>query len=385
MSTVSINGQTAISAAITIPFYGPWSADVVLATTAAIPSSVTLAIGKLSLVGTVYRQSSFSGSRSVRIVGGAGGWRTTLPARGYSNAGGLKLSTVLGDAAREAKETISIPTDRGIGTAYVREKAKGERVLKLLTGGQWWIDPAGVTQLKTRDASAIATPFTVTSWSGGKGKFEIATEDYQDWLPGRTFTSPTVTTSQTISLVTVLLENGGKLRLHVLNTNNTQERMLANIRDIVRSEIAALSYSCPWSYTVASSTTTTVDATPDDPRMPGLTGVPLMPGLISDQLSPANGSSCIIQFVNADPARPVCTALGAPPLARSGDSLDAGYIVLQQSGAIATSVGVNSYFPGGIVGKAQAIQAAATLPGSPGSIISFTGGLLTNSASKVSL
>src|SRR5258708_6814050 len=125
-----------------MPFYGTWSADVLLATSETIPTKVTLQVGSLSLSGTVVRTASFAGSRSARIVGGGGGWRKTIPSKGYSHPGGLQLSTVLNDAARESGETISISSDVTLGTSWTRSRAKAEQQLHLLTGGRWWGDPS---------------------------------------------------------------------------------------------------------------------------------------------------------------------------------------------------------------------------------------------------
>lgn len=308
---VTLNGVRVVSGSITIPFYGACVADVVLSDSKEIPSSSTLAAGNLNLTVTIVRQASFAASRSARILGGSAGWRKVLPSRGYSHLAGVKLSTVLGDAARECGETIVIDVDRTIGTHYARDEGKAERVLELEIGGQWWVDPSGVTRTKDRDTSPIVSPFTVIAWSGGKGQFEIATEDIASWQPGRTFTAPTVEGTQQVSSVTIEVDNEGKARLHILSTSGAVERLRDSIRSIIRQEIAALSYAGVYEYVIGASLglglVSTIDATPTDPRMPPLTGVPLFGiGIVSP---PITGTKCRIRFVNADPTRPECIAI----------------------------------------------------------------------------
>lgn len=314
MSTLSVNGKRAVTATVTLPMFGAWSADIVMADGEILDGAATLVIGDLTLKGTVVRQGSFAGSLSTRIVAGADGWRKELPSKGYSHVVGVKLSTVLGDVASESGESISVASDRSVGTFYTRDKGKARDVLSLLIGETWWIDNDGVTQTGARASTPIVTPFTVSKWDGAHGQFEIATEAISNWTPGRTFATSTVPLPQTISSVTIESDNNGKLRLHVLSTDATEtERLRSSLRSLIRAELATLLYAGVWEYSVAPSLglglVKTIDCTPTDSRMPALTNVPLV-GL-GDVAAPVAGTSCRIRFVNCDPARPECVALGS--------------------------------------------------------------------------
>jgi hypothetical protein len=217
MTFASVDGGRAITKArVTIPEYGTWAADVSLSDSSQIPIITTLTIGDLSMSAAVIRMASFSGSKSARLIGGFGGWRKTLARGMYASSGGVRLSTVLQDAATELGERIVVADDRSLGTLYVRQEAPGQRLLRNLIGPVWWIDPSGVTQTGPRSGGDITSQFDVIHWSGGKGSFEIATETYADWMPGRTFTAPTVSTRQVVSMVSLDQDNDGKLRLEVL-------------------------------------------------------------------------------------------------------------------------------------------------------------------------
>lgn len=229
----TLNGQRIISGKITIPYYGSWSADVTLNLEAsvlpqvvalgvptALPPPVTILLGDLTLQGYAYRVFSFAGARSARCSGGVGGWKNNVIAKSYQNPAGINLSMVLGDAAKEVGESVVVNPDSSIGTAYMREAAPAQRVLKQLAGALWWIDPkTGTTNVSpTRRSDAITTPFQVVSYNGGLGVFTIASENLGDWMPGRVFTSPTVTVQQTVSSVVHAIDNTGKVRTEVMTT-----------------------------------------------------------------------------------------------------------------------------------------------------------------------
>ena len=308
---LALNGFRAISGTVSIPQWGPWSADIVLATSDPLVAQATVTIGDLTLSGTIIRMASFAGSRSARVVAGGGGWRKIIPGKGYAHDAGVKLSSVLNDAAREAGEQISVADDRSIGASYTRKKGQAGRALRLLIGSQWWIDPHGVTQTKVRDATPISSAFTVVGWSGGKGRFEIATEKYSDWMPGRTFTAPTVKTPQTISSVTLTADNDGKLRLDILAGQAREDRLTQQIRDIVRDELATHDYCAIVEYEVTKASEMKIDCKPTDPGTgwPMLSDVPLRAGLLGEVVTPTVGKKAMLGFLNADPTRVVCVGL----------------------------------------------------------------------------
>ena len=310
----SLNGSRAISGRVTRPMFGPWSADVVLASSDVLPSAVTLQIGSLKLVGTVIRMASFAGSRSARIVGGYAGWRKTIDAKGYYHAAGVKLSTVLEDAARSAGEKISVAADSVIGTNYVRRRDTAERVLKFFLDGDWWIDNDGVTQTKARDAKAIVTPFTVIKWSGARGRFQIATENYEDWEPGRTFTAPTVTGTQTISSVSIVLDNEGTIRLDVLAGETSEDRLIKDIRAIVKDELRQQHFDFV-EYEITAAREGEVDCKPangDASGYPALSGVPIKSGELGSVVTPTVGKKIVLFVMSADPTKVRVVSIEGP-------------------------------------------------------------------------
>jgi hypothetical protein len=212
----SLGGERIISGEILIPQYGMIEADVLLAEPDTIPQTPVITWGNASYQAAVVRMASFSGSRSARLCGGFGGWRTTLEPRAWSNAGGVSVKQVMTSTAQECGEQVNVPIDRTIPSYFRSGNLTAAQVLFALAGASWYIDVAGVTQAQARPTSQITSQFDILTYSGGKGLFEVGTEDVASWVPGAVFSTPVVTTPQTISSVNIRMARDGTVRLHVL-------------------------------------------------------------------------------------------------------------------------------------------------------------------------
>lgn len=141
MSTATLNGKTCTKARVALPAWGVWWAEVELAEEHTLTGSLTLQIADLTLVGARVSGRASGGRSAYRLAGGAASWGVTVPAKSYSNDAGVKLATVLQDAASAAGETLdaaTIPTST-IGPSYSRELAPASRVLEQLSPrpGTW--------------------------------------------------------------------------------------------------------------------------------------------------------------------------------------------------------------------------------------------------------
>lgn len=215
MAFASFNGAAVNSAKLCVPYYGIWCADLAFPKPDAVDLSGPLVIGDLSMQGTIVSGDSFAGSRKVQAIGGKAGWRKSIPSQNYSNPSGIKLSVVLGDAAANVGEQVRVSNDSVIGVSYVRESAPASRFLRQLAGPLWYIDSDGITQVGDRPTKAITTAFSIIKADPSNNSFQIATENYKDWLPGNTF-SNVIVPMHRISMTTFILDNQGKLRLEVL-------------------------------------------------------------------------------------------------------------------------------------------------------------------------
>lgn len=213
---LSLSGQRVVTGSISIPLYGAWSGDVQISGSDPIPDNGPLVMGNLTLAANIYRQAVFGGTRMCRLVGGFGGWRKTLPAKQYAQASGVQLALVLGDAALESGEKVSVPNDRVIGTDYVRESAPASNVLRELAGSAWHIEPSGVTKVAPWATTKVPSAFTAINQEGAPGRVEIATESYLDWMPGCTFTAPNLEGTFTNRGAMFKFDAEGQFRLLVL-------------------------------------------------------------------------------------------------------------------------------------------------------------------------
>jgi hypothetical protein len=315
-----VNGLRVVSGSLTMPYFGAWVADFSLATDKLVPSgpmACTVTMGNQTLIGTVFRQASFAGQTSVRLVAGAGGWRKAVPSQHYQASGGLSLRTMVQDAAIVVGEQVNVATDQIVGGDYVRENAAAEEVIRQLFGSGWWIAPSGVTQLAPRAGGQIRTPFTAIEWEGARGKFTIATEDYQGWVPGTTFVGPTVPTMQTVSSVSYVVDNDGIMRLDVLATDpGDLDRLITPIDAVIRASAPRTTYAAIWEYSVqavnGSFPNITVDLAPTASiPLPTMKNIALRPSVLGATSKPTISTKALVAFANGDPTKPVVIGIDA--------------------------------------------------------------------------
>lgn len=212
----ALAGARVTTMSVGIPMYGLWAGDVTVATATPLPATASpLTIGDLSLLGTAFRLATFSGASSARLVGGYGGWRKTAPRQAYVG-GSVRLSIVLKDAATVVGERLTLDVPDANIARYTRAEGPASRSLSLAAGPLWYVAPDGVTHVGPRPGGLITSDFDVIMWTGATGKFTIATETLADWMPGRTFTAPTVPGVRTVSYTEIGMDNDGRLRLEVL-------------------------------------------------------------------------------------------------------------------------------------------------------------------------
>lgn len=189
----SINGARCTKLDLSIPARGLWTADAVLDDAVQFTGTdVTLVLAGLTLVGSVYRSGNFSGTGSLRLVGGRGGWRTIIPSKFYNNPHGVKLGPVAMDAANACGEKLTIDQDATIGLFYTRSGVDPAcRVLNEYATS-WYVQNDGTTRIGDRPTPIISSLFDVVDENVAPylGRIPIATDFPEDWMPGAKFTAP---------------------------------------------------------------------------------------------------------------------------------------------------------------------------------------------------
>lgn len=191
--SATANGKVAVQATLTIPSSGAWLCDIEMAEDVALSGRVALAIGDMTLSGTVYRSASFAGMSGARIVAGGAGWGKRVQARGYHQASGLQATQLIGDAARDAGEAIGPVPIGSVGTHYRRATGPASQVFSLLTASvPWWLDDAGVTQFGPRAPGVVLTSYETIDYDPIAGRMTIATDEPTNFRPGKSIREGTI-------------------------------------------------------------------------------------------------------------------------------------------------------------------------------------------------
>lgn len=150
-----MNGIPCVRGRITLPLTGAWVADVVAepsSQNATFPypgGAVTVAFCGQSFNGVVRRASAPFGTTFARLIGGAGGLPTGLPALSYQNT---TVDQVLTDLLSACGETLSATSDQTLlstslafwmRTAGPAWKALANLVDQLDPDGTWRVLPDG--------------------------------------------------------------------------------------------------------------------------------------------------------------------------------------------------------------------------------------------------
>lgn len=159
MATATLGDATVTTARATLPRWGVWTAQAHTDRDAglAVGDAATLTIADLVLVGHVVRGGVHVGAGHYLLAGGAHGWRKLVPARGYRNDAGVKLSIVAADLARDAGETLAPGlADRRLGPGWTRARDTATTALQSLSFNAWYVGEDGKTRLARRPASTLA-------------------------------------------------------------------------------------------------------------------------------------------------------------------------------------------------------------------------------------
>lgn len=185
MAYLTLQGAPVLRGTVTLPLIGPWTADLVI-DSAAIPDGfVTLALGwdaTVRLVGTIYRGGPTRGATTARVVGGAGGLGTILPAKGYH---GVTLRLPLSEALAAGGERLSEKADTLVLATYLPAWSRfsapvGIAVAALMhaaPGASWRMAPDGAVWVgnETWLPSRLGK-YAVTKDDPHNARLEIAAE-----------------------------------------------------------------------------------------------------------------------------------------------------------------------------------------------------------------
>ena len=300
MSTATLAGNRCLAVSVHVPAWGLAFAEVELDQEVDLTGAVELVVADMTFRGAILSGGPWIGRSRYRVVAGAGGWGRDLPAKEYRTDLGVKLSTVLGDAAREAGETIEGVAATSVGQAYERLAGPASQCLQLLAPQAWYVGTDGVTRLGSRPQVAYAGTASRGKVDLAAGRVELMADAIADIVPG-----VVVEGVEAVDVVHELRES--KLRTTVYgSTTGTSKRLAAwvalldQLRPIDR-------YRGVWEYRVVSQSGDRLNLQPARVSlgMPDCRSVRVRPGLPGCKATVALGSLVLVAFVNSDPGRPV--------------------------------------------------------------------------------
>lgn len=303
-------GRKVTSARVTLPAWGAWHADVAVDGEVTLSGAVQILIADLVLKGTILSGGPATGRSYFRVVGGAGGWGKPLKKKSYANDAGVKLATILGDAAQEVGETLDLGARAGerIGPAFARPSdpaypPPAARLLEQYAPGAWYIGEDGITHLGKRAAGAAPAKATrTTPLDLAHGRLELASETIATILPG-----VVVDGLEAIDVVHEISAKGGlRSMLYGKLNGSSSSRRLDAFRALFDQLDPDRNFRAVWEYRVVSLEGKRVNLQPVlvSTGMPDLRRIPIRPGLAGSRSDLLPGARVLVGFVNADPGRP---------------------------------------------------------------------------------
>ncbi len=340
MGLSTLNGHRVTSARATIPAWGAWYAEASTDDEVALSGAVELKIADLTLRGTVVSGGPSKGRSDFRIVAGAGGWGKSIPKKSYANDAGVKVSTVLGDAAALVGETFAAAGSDRTGPAWTRKEGRAGRLLEQLAPSAWYIDEAGVTRLGKRPAVPLAAAVVHGPVDRARGTVTLAAESIAAILPGLV-----VDGLEAVDVLHEVSANGG-LRSTIWGKQGSgTSRVLAAFRDMLDQLDPDRAFRGVTEYRVVTVAGERVNLQPVrvSTGMPDLPRVLARPGVPGAKAMLLPGARVLVGFADSSPARPYIAAFedaegeGFKPVSLS---VDAQALIEIGAGAVVTKLGL---------------------------------------------
>jgi hypothetical protein len=316
MSITTLNGASVTRARAPVPAWGRWWADLDLAEPVDQSGAAALVVAGQAMAGTIVSGGAANGRAAYRVVGGAGGWGRNLPAKSYNDDGGVRLRTVLGDAAAEVGETIADVPNTLLGPHYARPAAPAYELLNLLAPRNWHVDFAGVTRIGLRAATTYTGTAPRVRVDTLARVIDLAVDSVTGLVPGVQVDGHEPATDVEFNLTPE------RLTARVYYAASPLAARLRAWAEILAGLDPRARYRGTFEYRVVTQAGERLNLQPvyAASNMPDLANVPvrLAPGV---KALHALGSLVLVAFADADPSRPAVIA---------GDAADApGWMPLQ--------------------------------------------------------
>jgi len=312
VSDLEINDIACLSARISFPRIGRWTADLMVDTEEEITGAARIVSGDgaLDLTGTVQHGGVYAAYASVRVVGGAGGLDQEVTPVYYSSS---PLRVPLTALLAATGERLSPRSDSAILSrfvpAWVRTRSLGGALLASLmdvAGADWRVLDDGTIWVGTDTyPDVVVDPVEVdTLHTNPSEDHTILTgTPIPPVRPGMTFEG------HRVAYVEYHLgENvpaGAELDVWYERDNATTDRVRSALSALIRHETRGTDYHKLFLARVLSQSGNKVDVSPDSGRLPTLSGVPLFGFAPGIEATVTPGSKVLVAFSDGDPSKPV--------------------------------------------------------------------------------
>ena len=298
--TTSCNGMPIFAGTITLPENGRWYAKVSISAEEISEGSsavLTTDEGTPWLIGTVLRGKLVEDRFDALLVGGAGKLDETVPAQGYRSTSAQIVASSICSAVGETLAPSPLLAST-ILSSWTRAEGPAMRALDALAlelGVPWRVNALGLVEFSPVTYAAADDETAVElDRSEARGLLTLSVEEPR-LLPG--------TTIRGVSARTIV---------HDLGANTTEvhyrgpERARETFAKLVARALPRLDYLARYEARVVAQSPAddTLELSPVDERIPGLSGVPLRvpaPGM-RVLLSP--GARVLLGWDGADPSKP---------------------------------------------------------------------------------
>lgn len=310
---ITVAGKQAVRARIVVPAVGPWYADVELAGDDVVAGGAEIAINGKVFFGTVDATASgaYGNVRTLRIVGGAGGWARVLPPRHYHSDARLRGRTIADQAAQECGETIVeyAPQSDTLGIDYVRQLGAASRALEHVIGtAAWWVGYDGDTRVGSRMGPA-AKPgsIDVLSYDPATRTAEIGVTDPHVVQVG----SPLdVAGGALVTDLEIVVSDGMTIIARCADPSSTTRDLAASVRAIVaRAGQKDSKVFGKYRYRVVRHVVDRVECqvVNSGNGLPDLMAISMVPGVAGAHAELTPGSEVLVEFIEGDRQYPIIT------------------------------------------------------------------------------
>lgn len=376
MAFVRANDIPVFEAVISMPRVGAWTADLVIdsqdADAFAGPVAIAVENGnKVTFRGTVYRGGVSNGAVFARVVGGANGLSKRLKAKSYT--GGFPASIAIGDILREAGERLSPASAPVVLTRTLQnwtriEGGAGAALDAIVTAakGTWRVLRDGTVWVGVDAWPPLEVAYDAIREEPDADRWEVFTP-LPVIEPGVTFGG------RRVSNVAHRIDST-RVRTVVYFEQSAQkpDELKAGLHALIRDMLGPLDYHAPYSAkVVAQNGDGTLELQPDDPRLAGLSNVPVLLGLPGATVKVLPGARVLLGFANGDPQKPFSQVW------ESGTALELNLSGMTVNISGATAINLNG--PG--LGVARIGDLVSPVAGTAGPFpVAATGTIATGSA-----